>query len=1278
MHTASQRKQASFFKSPSRIPRNPAFQVAIVVAIFLLLGSTFSVFVPYSSGSFTRSSSSSAPISRDVSQQINILNAHWSNSVTPIQKSPRRLASSLTISNPPPSWVPIGPQPIATNSTFTWGEPPFSGRITAIAVNGSNTQEIYVGAAQGGVWKSTDGGTTWTPLMDSQPNLAVGAIALSPDNKTIYVGTGEGNGACIGCAPIYYGIGILKSTDGGATWTILGGSTFNGMGISSILINPFDSSQILVSTARAVCCGAGEQFASTSVSPGIFLSTDGGSTWSQSLAVSPAGVRDLTLAPQNTTTGTGEVPFAGDFGGNASIYETSNFTSSKPELDWTGGTWSQFISESSGTSPIDPNCATSSFCGVAVASTPVQPAYVYVALINSTGNIAAVGDCNFESTTTPCNTFNNPPSVVDQFGSLMSPCNGQGWYDLVLSIDPTNANNIYFGCTSLYISTSGGTSWTALGGYPAGSIIHPDMHALVFMPGNPNTIFIGNDGGIWKSTNQGTSWNNLNDNLGITQFYYMAVSNSGKLILAGAQDNGCNEYNGSLSWNQVATGDGGWVGFDPANNQIMYCVQDGYPAISTDGGKTFTQESSPHGALNAPVAQDFNNSGTLYFGAGNIIYKTTNNMQSWTSLVTDQYGNVISIEVAPSNSSIIYAGDSAGNVLVSTNAGSTWSILGTLSYQIAGIAVNPANTNDVYVAASSFQSPVVVEFLNGAENIISTTGLPSSSVNVIKIFEGKIFAGLDSGGVYYLPLGASGWGQVGPALPNAAVFDLTATNGTLYGATHGRGVWAINTTLVEELGLTLSYQVVDGGSGYKAPTLTYLNNGVSMTANLSATPTTFNVDYGSNWSVSSVLLGSGASERWATSDTTSGTISSATTISLNYYHQYKQILSYSVIDGGSPSAPSAAGQQFGVTYSPTITTSPTSYWFDASGTITFPGSMNGGIGERWISGTSSISATSSATTAVSYYHQYNVPVSYSVYGGGSGYSAPILTYKYLGSSTSLTLTSTPNASWMDASSWSITNPLGGSTSTEQWKTAAASGTVASTNPIAPAYYDQYSVDFAYSVTGGGSGYTTPTLTYTSLGSGQAGSLTTTPTAYWIDSGGSWSLTNPLRGSTSGERWETNVASGLISNSTSISVAYYHQFFVSSGVSPSGVGTVSPSQSQWYDSGAVVQVSANPDSNYAFSSWSSSTPSISFGNTGSASTTATIDGSGTIQAYFYSLVTSSTTTQSSSPSITSSSSTTKSGGGGVPEFPFQTAITAVFTILIVASYLVIRRRSLNRP
>ena len=742
--------------------------------IFLLVASSFALFTFGKIASNPAQNSSSAPTQIQMPLATRII---ASRSPKPDLSSAAQFNSLATSSN----WVPIGPQSISSNSSFTWGLAPFSGRVTAIAVNGSNTNEIFVGTAQGGLWKTTNGGTTWAPLTDNQSSLAVGAIAFSPDNKTIYVGTGEANN----CGDCYYGTGILKSTNGGASWTLLGQANLSSLAISSILVNPLNANEILVTTNSAACCGALAGVTPIN-NPGIWLSTNGGASFN--LFSNPIAYEGgLALVPSSST----NYPIAGDFEGNVSVYMNSN------QSDWSmNGTWKTLFSESS----VDTSCTINSYsCRVAVASSPASPNIAYFATVNSTSSLTFIGSCNVTSTCKPPNQISVPQFTTDQTGALDAPCGNQpqsqGDYDLFLAVNPNNANNMYFGCVSSFVTTNGGSTWTPFGGYVAGSLLHPDMHALTFMPGNPSTVFIGNDGGIWESTNQGTTWSNLNLGLGTLQFYHVAVS--GNTILGGAQDNGCNENNGGTSWVQDQSGDGGWVGIDPSNNQIMYCVANGSPMESIDGGLTFSDASTgivKAGSIGtAPMAQDLTNVGTFYFGAGNLIYKSSDNMQTWNVVYNDSSSrNVLSLVIAPSNSNIVYAGYDNGTVIVSHNGGSSWSILGTVpsSTPVASIVVNPTNASDIYVACSSFQTPVVVEFANGVQNNITTSGLPNLSVNVLKINQGILLAGLDAG-VYSLSLGGSTWGQVGTNLPNAAVFDLAiSSNGTLYVATHGRGIWA--------------------------------------------------------------------------------------------------------------------------------------------------------------------------------------------------------------------------------------------------------------------------------------------------------------------------------------------------------------------------------------------------------------------------------------------------------------------------------------------------------
>ena len=239
-----------------------------------------------------------------------------------------------TLSNPSSPWQELGPTPLQNqNNVFSWGQAPYSGRISAIAVNQSDPSIIYAGAAQGGVWKTINGGTTWLPLTDNQTSLAIGVMTISPDNTTIYVGTGESSHSI----DSYYGIGILKSTNEGNSWQILGSDVFNSSSISGIVVNDSNPNWIVASSTWGSCCNNGLNYGNNINGVGIFYSIDGGQSWSTTningqLNNTYLGVAQLLADPLNNSiliaSGfRGEIWVSQDSGKTwASSYLTSSFT----------------------------------------------------------------------------------------------------------------------------------------------------------------------------------------------------------------------------------------------------------------------------------------------------------------------------------------------------------------------------------------------------------------------------------------------------------------------------------------------------------------------------------------------------------------------------------------------------------------------------------------------------------------------------------------------------------------------------------------------------------------------------------------------------------------------------------------------------------------------------------------------------------------------------------------------------------------------------------------
>lgn len=848
------------------------------------------------------------------------------------------------------SWTELGPKPITNPANSpTYGVAPFSGRVTAIAVNSSNSQNIYLGAAQGGVWKTVDGGASWSPLTDSQQSLAIGALAISPDGRTLYAGTGEPNHS----GDSYSGAGLLKTTDGGKTWTILGSNIFTGSATSKVLINSGNPSRILVSTTFGSCCkGLFRDYNQSAF--GVYLSTDGGNSWSSTLVSHDYRVSfsDLVASPSNPN-----IVFVGAFDG--SVWESVNG----------GSTWTKILYITA------QNCVNNIGCRAAIATTAASSNSLFVAFSSNDGGLYGLYRYNVSSAA--ISTLNLPPNVPNtssQCGSTL-----QCSYDFFFVADPSNSNTLYLGTTDLFKTVDGGLTWTDLGGYT--STPHPDQHAFAFLPGSPSTILIGNDGGIWKSTDRGVTWINLNNGLGITQFESITGSPS-DILFGGTQDNGCVQYQGISSWSLIVGGDGGWSGFEKTNPNIMYC---NYTHLgfrqSTDGGKTWQDavagiNTNDDSEFYSPVSQDPSTPGTLYIGSVRV-YKTTNFAQSWSDVSGILGTGLISaLAVAPSSSSTVYLGDEGGNVKVSMNGGATWQGILSLTYPVSSLAVDPTNSNIVYAA---FPGLGVYKISNQGGSWQSVPlNPPQVWVDVVRLApSGKaIYIGTDKG-VYYSTDGGGTWTLPGTGLPNVAVFDLTITaSNQVIAATHGRGAWSVTLATFQTVSLTMSYSIVGGGTGFSPPILSYTYNGQSQTATLGSTPTSYSADSGSTWSVGNPLSGSSSTERWSTNQPATGTLTGSQTLNFVYYHQYLISVSFSLIGGGTPTPPTFSYTSFGTGTSASLVTQQQNLWAD-SGPFAATNPLVGSTStERWYApSVVNGSVVGPGTVTLTYYHQFFLTVS---------------------------------------------------------------------------------------------------------------------------------------------------------------------------------------------------------------------------------------------------------------------------------------------------------------
>ena len=755
-------------------------------------------------------------------------------------------------------WTLIGPQP----TTMPYGFSLVSGRVTALAVDPTNPNIVYLGGAEGGVWKTTDGGSTWTPLTDNQPSLAVGSIAIDPENpQTIYVGTGEEDFAINN----YAGAGILKSTDGGSSWTQLDGPFVGPFGsespycggayIGSIAVDP-GNSQILLAGAVFNC----------STGSGIYRSTDGGSSWTQVLgsSQSPYLVTSLVFNPTN---------------GNNAYAAVAGASQSSQDGIWTstnaGATWT--LNNGSSTAPFPGSSAGR----ISLAIAPSSPSTLYAGVASASSNseslLGVYKTTNGGNTWTQLTSAPNYCSAVSGFG--------QCFFDNVVAVSPTNANVVLLGGSvgastsgytgTLYLSLDGGSTWTDITTDSASNAIHPDMHAIAFSS-DGNKMYVGNDGGAWSTTLSSTgagTWTDLNQSLALTQFYPgMSIDPTNPdNAFAGSQDNGVQEYSGSLEWNYIGCGDGGQTAFDYSDLNTLY-VSCAYipPNTNPDGTPAdFLYKLTPttatpadngidgtdNGAFIPPLTMDPSNPNTLYFGTYRV-YQTTNGGSSWTPISyglpagsTGMLATISTIAVAPSDSNTVYAGTNDGRLWVSTtaNSGAGWNYItnGTPNRSVTAIAVDPTNAQTAYATFSGYSGfgdtlGHVFETANAGTTWTDITGnLPNVPVNDIVVdpdFPDTLYIGTDIG-VFYTSDGGTTWAPIGTGLPAVVIMSLKLQHATriLRAASYGRSAWDLQlpapagpTAVLSTPTLDFAPQQVGTTSSAQAVTLT--NNSSTVLA----------------------------------------------------------------------------------------------------------------------------------------------------------------------------------------------------------------------------------------------------------------------------------------------------------------------------------------------------------------------------------------------------------------------------------------------------------------
>lgn len=666
----------------------------------------------------------------------------------------------------------LGPAPISTGN--------FTGRVSAIACSPTDPNRFFVGGADGGVWRTTDGGANWTPLTDQMPTTATGALALDPTNENIlYVGTGEANFA----NHSRYGLGILKTTDGGDTWTQLAASTFAGRCISRIIVSPSNPQTLFASVTTAggfPALAAAKNHPQRNGPLGVFRSDDGGVNWTQLSGGLPTtlSATDLTMDAANNSVlyaAIGHIFGAGQNG----IYKTTDG----------GTTWSLLA----GGLPT----ANVGRISLAVALTNSQRLYALIAhsADASGGGAGVLGGYRSDNGGATWTSLTVPSDLQATYG----------WYLSFVVVAPADPNSVYFGGLDMIRSTNAGANWSYV------SPPHDDCHALAFdAAGN---LISGNDGGADRSFNGGTSWTSLNNGLAIIQCYAGLSSHptDANLYYAGMQDNGSNRRsNDSRSWSQVLGGDGGWTQLDQlAPTRILVEYQgSGSLYRSTNGGASFNFSGSgisggDRNCFVSPFLLDPTNSNLAYYGTYRL-YRSINGGANWSVLsgdLSNGSGSIRSLAIAPSNPTNLYAATNDGNVLVSTNSGANFTVIQSgnpgwprVTHELT---IDPNDAATLYLAGAAFGADQIRRTRDRGQNWETLDGgLPDVPVNVIAIDTRAgglvLYAGTDAGLLRSID-GGMNWAKFGRELPNAPVVDLLIDfpRDRISVSTQGRGVWQI-------------------------------------------------------------------------------------------------------------------------------------------------------------------------------------------------------------------------------------------------------------------------------------------------------------------------------------------------------------------------------------------------------------------------------------------------------------------------------------------------------
>ncbi len=701
-----------------------------------------------------------------------------------------------------------------------------SGRIPEIAVDEKNPKVIYIAAANGGVWKTTNGGEKWEPIFDNEATLNIGAIAIAPsDSNTIYVGTGEANPR----NSVTSGRGVYKSIDGGKKWQYLGLKETHHIG--RIVVDPKDANIVYIAALGHLWGPNKER--------GLYKSTDGGKTWEQSKYLDEkTGFIDLAMDPEDPKIlyATAYPVLRDAFSGGAPKEQHGPLGGIYQTLD-AGKTWQK----------LDKGLPNGSYgrCGISVYRKNPKVVYAVIQTDKTTGLTDNTGQVQKPN-----------EGDIDKGGIFRSEDKGKTWKklnDLVprpfyygqIRVDPSDDKRIYVLGVAFHVSNDGGTTFAN-----PQTGMHPDHHAMWINPSDSNHAIVGNDGGLYITKDRGKIWT-AQRGLSIAQFYGVAVdTRTAYRVYGGLQDNG--SWGGysitdkSLGitladWTRVLSADGFQAAVDPTDPDTVYVESQygGLSRINMVGPKGPTAKRikpvTPKGETpkrfnwNSPILLSSHDPKTIYYAA-NVVFKSTDRGDNWTIISPDltrykmgapaSWHTITAIAESPKNAEVLYAGCDDGNLHLSKDGGKTWIDITKkikdlpLDRHINKIECDPFEVGTVYVTTNRYRNddlkPYLFKSTDYGETWQSLTkGLPEDNpLYVVRVSTRNpkvLFLGSEQG-LYVSINGGADWVKMTNKLPPALpVHDLVIHphQRDLVLATHGRGIYILEVGPIEELAKSL-------------------------------------------------------------------------------------------------------------------------------------------------------------------------------------------------------------------------------------------------------------------------------------------------------------------------------------------------------------------------------------------------------------------------------------------------------------------------------------------